>query len=130
MSVGRQAASLLFVEVVNREDVGGDHDQHGDVEGEEGADHQEVDVVELTPVRCGHVVGDVDHGEDRNGTGQEEAEAPGEADLVQDVVLSLCSVLERSSYPPVSPNRDKHEVEDADRASQHVTGLVENTPKC
>ena len=130
VSVGRQTASLLFVEVVDCEDVGGDHDQHRDVEGEQGPDHQEVDVVKLTPVRGGHVVGDVDHGEGRDGAGQEEPEAPGEADLVEDVVLSFCSVLERSSYPPVSPDRDKHEVEDADRAGQHVTGLVENTPKC
>ena len=116
MSVGRQTASLLFVEVVDCEDVGGDHDQHRDVEGEQGPDHQEVDVVKLTPVRGGHVVGDVDHGEGRDGAGQEEPEAPGEADLVEDVVLSFCSVLERSSYPPVSPDRDKHEVKDADRA--------------
>lgn len=130
MSVSSQAASLLFVEVMDCEDVGGDHDQHRDVEGEQGAYHLEVDVVELTPVRCGHVVGDVDHGEDRDGAGQEKTETPGEADFVQDMVLSLCSVLERSSYPPVSPNRDEHEVKDADRAGQHVTGLVKNTPKC
>ena len=130
MPVGRQTASLLLVEVVHCEDVGGDHDQHGDVEGEEGADHQEVDVVELAPVRAGHVVGDVDHGQDRDGAGQEEAEAPGEADLVEDVVLRLRSGLERSSDAPVSPDRDEHEVEDADRAGQDVTGLVENTPEC
>ena len=130
VSVGRQTASLLFVEVVDCEDVGGDHDQHGDVEGEQGADHQEVDVVELAPVRAGHVVGDVDHGQDRDGAGQEEAEAPGEADFVEDVILRLCSVLEGSSDPPVSPNRNKHEVENADGAGENVTGLVKDAPKC
>ena len=130
VSVGRQAASLLFVEVVDCQDVGGDHDQHRDVEGEQGPEHQEIDVVELTPVRGGHVVGDVDHGEDRDGAGQEEPQTPGEADFVEDVVLSLCSVVERSSDAPVSPDRNKHEVKDADGAGQHVTGLVKYTPTC
>ena len=119
VSVSSQTASLLFVEMVDCQDVGRDHDQHRDVEGEEWPDHQEVDVVELTPVRCRHVVGDVDHGQDRDGAGQEEPQTPGEADFVEDMVLSLSSVLERSSDAPVSPDRDKHEVKDADRAGQH-----------
>ena len=130
MSVSSQTASLLFVEVVDCQDVGGDHDGDRDVEGEQGPDHQEVDVVELTPVRCRHVVGDVDHGKDRDGAGQEEPQTPGEADFVEDVVLSLCSVVERSSDAPVSPDRNKHEVKDADGAGQHVTGLVKYTPTC
>ena len=130
MPVGCQTAALLLVEVEDCEDVGGHHDQHGDVEGEEGAYHQEVDVIELTHVRSGHVVLDVEDGEDRDGAGQEEAEAPGEADFVEDVILRLCSVLEGSSDPPVSPNRNKHEMENADGAGENVTGLVKDAPKC
>ena len=127
--VGRQAASLLLVEVEDSQDVGGHHDQHRDVEGEERSYHQEVDIVELAPVWGGHVVVDVEDGEDGDGAGQERAESPGEADLVEDVVLGLSSVVERPPDAAVPPDRDEHEVEDGDGAGQHVTGLVEDAPE-
>ena len=44
----------LMLEVVDSEDVGDDHDHHGDVESEEGAEDEKVLVVHLAHAGLGH----------------------------------------------------------------------------
>ena len=123
-----ERGELLLLEMVNRQDVGQDHDHHRDVEGEQGSEDEEVLIVHLADLGRGHDVLDVEDGEDGYGGGQEEAEAPGENHFVKYGVLALGPLSERSPDAPVPADGDEHEVEDGHGAGQHVAGLVEHTP--
>ena len=82
--------------MVNSQDVGDDHDHHGDVEGEQGAEDEEGLVVHLAHVGRGHDVFHVEEGEHRDGGGQEEPQPPGKRHLVEDAVLTLGPLPQRS----------------------------------
>ena len=82
--------------MVNSQDVGDDHDHHGDVEGEQGAEDEEGLVVHLAHVGRGHDVLHVEEGEHRDGGGQEEPQPPGQRHLVEDAVLTLGPLPQRS----------------------------------
>ena len=91
----------LMLEVVDSEDVGDDHDHHGDVESEEGAEDEKVLVVHLAHagLRHGyqeshifflfffshlrHDVLHVEEGQDGDGRGQEQAQPPGQDHLCE-----------------------------------------------
>ena len=60
MSFTRETRKFLLLKLVNCEDVGGDHDDHGNVEGEEGTDDEEVLVAHLANVLSRHQVVQVD----------------------------------------------------------------------
>ena len=86
----------LLLEMVNSQNVGDDHDHHGDVEGEQGAEDEEGLVVHLAHVGRGHDVLHVEEGEHRDGGGQEEPQPPGQRHLVEDAVLTLGPLPQRS----------------------------------
>ena len=129
MALPGQHPQLLLLEVVDRQHVGCHHDHHGDVEGEERANHQEVIIVHFTQILCWHDVLLVDEGQYRDGGGEEHAQPPGQHHPEQGGVFTLRPLLQWSSYPTISSNRDEHEVEDRHRAGKDITGLVENTPE-
>ena len=70
--------------MVNCQDVGRHHDHHRNVECQQGPEDEEVLVVHLANLLGRHDVPDVEDGEDGYGGGEEEAEAPGENNFVED----------------------------------------------
>ena len=98
----QSGGELLFLEMVNSQDVGGHHDHHRDVEGQQRAEDQEVLVVHLAHLPGRHDVPDVEDGEDGYGGGQEEAEAPGENHFVEDGVFALGPLAQWPSYSSVA----------------------------
>lgn len=80
---------LFLLELVDCQDIGGDHDHHGDVEGEQGANHQEVIIVHFTHIFFRHDIVCVNKGQDRDGGGEEHAKPPGEDDPEEGGVLTL-----------------------------------------
>ena len=85
----------LVLEMMDCQDVGDHHDHHGDVEREQGAKDEEVLVVHLAHGARGHDVLHVQEGEDGDGGGEEEPQAPGERHLVEDAVLPLGPLPQR-----------------------------------
>ena len=68
--------NVLPAELVDGEGVGRHHDDHGNIEGQERAEDKEMLVVHLAAVRPRHEVLDVKQGENGDGGGQQEAQAP------------------------------------------------------
>ena len=97
-----QCGELLFLQMVNCQNVRGHHDHHGDVECEQRPEDEEVLVVHLAHLPGRHDVPDVEDGEDGYGGGQEEAEAPGENHFVEDGVFPLGPLAQWPSYSSVA----------------------------
>ena len=98
----------LPLEVVHGEGVGGHHDHHRDVEGEQRAEHEEVLVVHLAHPGPGHHVLHVEDGEEGDGRGEEQPQPPGQRHLVQDRVLALGPLPQRPPDPSVPTCRRKY----------------------
>ena len=97
-----QGGELLFLQMVNSQDISGHHDHHGDVERQQGAEDQEGLVVHLAHLLGRHDVPHVEDGEDGYWGGEEEAETPGEDNFVEDGVLTLGPLAQWPSYPSVA----------------------------
>ena len=99
-----ERGELLLLEMVNRQDVGQDHDHHRDVEGEQGSEDEEVLIVHLADLGRGHDVLDVEDGEDGYRRGQEETQAPCEDNFVQYGVFPLGPLSQGPSDSSVAAN--------------------------
>ena len=97
-----QGGELLFLQMVNSQDISGHHDHHGDVECEQRPEDEEVLVVHLAHLVGRHDVADVEEGEARYRRGEKEAETPGENNFVEDGVFALGPLAQWPSYPSVA----------------------------
>ena len=97
-----QSGEFLFLEMVNCQNVGGHHDHHGDVEGEQRPEDEEVLVVHLAHLVGRHDVADVEEGEDGYWGGEKTPETPGENNFVEDGVFALGPLAQWPSYSSVA----------------------------
>ena len=115
-----QSGELLFLQMVNCQNVSGHHNHHGDVESQQGPEDQEVLVVHLAHLVGRHDVADVEDGKDGYRGGEEEAETPGENDFVEDGVFALGSLAQWSSDSSVAACRYQQLVRPAGQAGSNL----------